>query len=220
MSTEHRIQFQFTGRYHTMGAPSDDIQHLWLVCHGQGHLAQYFIKQFTALDDGKHLIVAPEGLSKYYLKGFNGRVGATWMTKEDRLNDINNYLTYLEAVYQEVRTQVSPDVKVTLFGFSQGAATISRFATQTSVAFDRLVLWAGVFPPDLPPLQSVDRLKDKPLYWVYGTKDPFLSAGIMEEQEKLADQLKVTPEVISFEGEHELYDKVLMQISSKPYRHQ
>lgn len=220
MSTEHRIQFQFTGRYHLQGTPGPDIKHLWLVCHGHGHLAQYFIKKFAPLDDGQHLVVAPEGLSKYYLKGLTGRVGATWMTREDRLNDIDNYLTYLGAVFEEVRAQLGPEVKVTLFGFSQGAATISRFATQTQVPFDRLVLWAGIFPPDLPPLQSVDRLNDKPLYWVYGTKDPFLNASVLEEQQKLADQLKVTPEVISFEGEHELYDKVLLQISSEPYRHQ
>ena len=137
------------------------------------------------------------------------------MTKEDRLNDIDNYLHYLKAVYDEVKAQLNPNVKVTLFGFSQGAATISRYATQTDVVFDRLILWAGIFPPDLPPLQSVERLKDKPVYWVYGTKDPFLSSGIMEEQEKLAEQLKVTPEVISFEGEHELYEKVILQLSSK-----
>ena len=215
MSSEHRIQFQFTGRYYTQGIPGPEIEHVWLVCHGHSHLAQYFIKQFACLDNGKHLIVAPEGLSKYYLKGFTGRVGATWMTKEDRLNDIDNYLHYLKAVYDEVKAQLNPNVKVTLFGFSQGAATISRFATQTDVVFDRLILWAGIFPPDLPPLQSVERLKDKPVYWVYGTKDPFLSSGIMEEQEKLAEQLKVTPEVISFEGEHELYEKVLLQLSSK-----
>ena len=36
--------------------------------------------------------MAPEGLSRFYLEGFSGKVGATWMTREDRLNDIDNYL--------------------------------------------------------------------------------------------------------------------------------
>lgn len=215
MSTENRIQFQFNGRYHLLGTPGEKIEQVWLVCHGHGHLAQYFIKQFECLNDGKHLIIAPEGLSKYYLKGFTGRVGATWMTKEDRLNDIDNYLTYLEAVYREVVPKLNKSVKITFFGFSQGAATISRFATQTQVHFDRLILWAGIFPPDLPPLQSVERLKSKPVYWVYGTKDPFLTKGIMAEQQEIATQIKVTPEVISFEGEHELYEKVLLRLSNQ-----
>lgn len=217
MSAEHRIGFTFQARYRTLGEPGKDIQHLWLVCHGHGHLAEYFIKQFASLNDGIHLIVAPEGLSKYYLKGFTGRVGATWMTKEGRLRDINNYLTYLEAVYNEVRSQLSEDVRVTLFGFSQGAATISRFATQTKIHFDRLVLWAGIFPPDLPPLESTERIKDKPVYWVYGEQDPYLSAGVMEEQSKVAENLKVTPEIISFQGEHEIHKEVLTRISKESY---
>lgn len=213
MSTEHRLSFTFQARYRVTGKPGKNIKHFWLVCHGHGHLAEYFIKQFDCLDDGQNLIVAPEGLSKYYLKGFTGRVGATWMTKEDRLNDINNYLTYLEAVYHEVKPQLADNVKVTLFGFSQGAATISRFATQTNLPFDRLILWAGIFPPDLPPLESIERIREKPVYWIYGEQDPYLSAGVMEEQNRIADSLQVTPEVIRFEGEHELHEGVLMGLS-------
>ncbi len=213
MSTEHRLSFTYQARYHMTGTPGKNIEHLWLVCHGHGHLAEYFIKQFKCLDDERHLIVAPEGLSKYYLKGFTGRVGATWMTREDRLNDIKNYLTYLKAVYDDVRSQLPDNIKVTLFGFSQGAATISRFATQTQVAFDRLILWAGIFPPDLPPLESIERIKDKPVYWIYGRQDPFLSAGVMEEQTRIAESLQVTPRVISFEGEHELQEEILAELS-------
>ena len=215
---ENRIEFTFNARYYTLGPVSSSIKHVWFVCHGHGHLAQYFIKQFEPLNDGQHLIVAPEGLSRYYLKGFTGRVGATWMTKEDRLSDIENYLNYLETVYNEVMRGLSDEVKVTFFGFSQGAATISRFATQRQSRFDRLILWAGIFPPDLPPLESTQRLKDKPTYWVYGTKDPFLSSGIMEEQQNIATRIQITHEVISFEGEHELYEKVLLQLSKSPYQ--
>ncbi len=208
---EHRIEFNFKARYFTIGEPSDAIEHLWIVCHGHGHLAQYFIKRFEALNDGKHLIIAPEGLNRYYLEGFTGRVGATWMTKEDRLTDIENYLQFLSSVLNQVKKQVKNKVKITLFGFSQGAATISRFATQTEVEFERLILWAGIFPPDLPPLQAPERLKGKDIYWVYGEEDPYLSAGVMEEQQGIADQLKVKPEVISFNGAHELNDQVLLK---------
>lgn len=220
MSIEHSIDFTYRARFRTLGEIDKNINQFWLVCHGHGHLAEYFIRQFQCLNNSEHLIVAPEGLSKYYLKGFTGRVGATWMTREDRLNDIDNYLRYLASVYEEIRPQLREDVKVTFFGFSQGAATISRFATQGSCQFDRLVLWAGIFPPDLPDIESAERLSEKNIYWVYGTKDPYLSAGIMEEQGRIADRIKVTPQVISFEGEHELNDKILMDISAMPYHRQ
>lgn len=212
---EHRISFNFNARYETLGEISDSVEHLWFICHGHGHLAKYFIKKFECLNDGKHLIVAPEGLSRYYLDGFFGRVGATWMTKEDRLNDIDNYLVYLEAVYREVREQLNPNVKVTLLGFSQGGATISRFATQTNVEFHRLVLWAGIFPPDLPPIQSQERLKGIPCYVVYGLNDEFLTEDRIKEQDAIAEQLEVKPEVLTFDGKHELNDELLQLIDSK-----
>lgn len=213
---ENRISFQFKGRYETIGEPSNDIEHVWFVCHGHGQLAKYFIKKFESLNDGKHLIVAPEGLFRYYLDGFTGRVGATWMTKEDRASDIQNYLTFLSSVYDQVKSKLKPDVKVTLLGFSQGAATISRFATQTNVAFDRLVLWAGIFPPDLPPLESHRKLSDKECFLVYGLNDPYLTESRIQEQSDIAQQIQVAPKVLTFEGEHEMNDQIIQQINMTP----
>lgn len=214
---EHRINFQFNARYETLGEFHDGVEELWFVCHGHGQLAQYFIKKFEAINDGKTIIVAPEGLFRYYLKGFTGRVGATWMTKEDRTSDIQNYLTYLSAVMDEVKAKLPKNIKTTLFGFSQGAATISRFATQTEVKFDQLVLWAGIFPPDLPPLESQRKLSDKKTYLVYGLQDPYLTKERIQEQESIAEQIKVTPEQITFEGEHELYENVILHIRNNDY---
>ena len=212
---EHRIGFEFNARYETLGEIHDQVEHLWFVCHGHGQLARYFIKKFECLNDDKHVIVAPEGLFRYYLQGFTGRVGATWMTKEDRTSDIENYLNFLPKVFYQVRKQLPEKLTITLLGFSQGAATISRFATQTEVDFDRLVLWAGIFPPDLPPLESHKRLKDKKCYLVYGTEDPYLTEERIKEQESIAAQIQITPESIAFGGQHELYEKVIQQIDSE-----
>lgn len=213
---EQRISFKFNGRYEVIGTPSPNIEQLWFVCHGHGQLAKYFIRKFETLNDGKHLIIAPEGLFRYYLDGFTGRVGATWMTKEDRVSDIQNYLTFLSTVYNQVSTKLNPNVKITLLGFSQGAATISRFATQTNVAFDRLVLWAGIFPPDLPPIESQRKLSDKRCVLVYGKSDQYLTEKRIKEQEEIAHKINVIPEIITFEGEHELNESIIQQISQRP----
>lgn len=213
---EHRISFNFQARYEVLGEPSAAIENVWFVCHGHGQLSKFFIRKFEAINDGKTLIVAPEGLFKYYLEGFTGRVGATWMTKEDRVNDIENYLTYLSAVLCEAKSNLRDDVKVTLFGFSQGAATISRFATQTDVAFDKLVLWAGIFPPDLPPLESQRRLSEKQCFLVYGLEDQYLTEERVEEQAGIAEQIKVNPKVMTFVGGHELNEGLIKQINQQP----
>lgn len=210
---EHHISFDFQARYEVLGEPSPAIENVWFVCHGHGQLAKFFIRKFETINDGKTLIVAPEGLFKYYLEGFSGRVGATWMTKEDRINDIENYLKYLSAVLNQVKSQLREDIKVTLFGFSQGAATISRFATQTNVEFDRLVLWAGIFPPDLPPLESERRLSEKQCFLVYGLEDQYLTEERINEQAAIAEQIKVSPKVMSFAGGHELNEDLIRQIN-------
>ena len=213
---EHRISFDFQARYEVLGEPSSAIENIWFVCHGHGQLSKFFIRKFETINDGKTLIVAPEGLFKYYLEGFTGRVGATWMTKEDRVNDIENYLKYLSAVLDEVISKLKGDIKVTLFGFSQGAATISRFATQTDVSFDRLVLWAGIFPPDLPPLESQRRLSEKECFLVYGLHDQYLTEERIEEQACIAKQINVRPKIMTFSGGHELNEDLIKQITQQP----
>src|ERR1051325_10016453 len=53
---------------------------------------------------GRRRLVAPEGLSRFYLseRATERRVGASWMTREDRLAEIADYLGYLDAVYDDV----------------------------------------------------------------------------------------------------------------------
>ena len=215
---EKRIGFEFNARYELLGTAGPQTDEVWLVCHGHGQLARYFIRKFSSIANEKRLIVAPEGLFRYYLQGYSGRVGATWMTREDRVSDITNYISYLSAVYREVIMPLNKPLNITFLGFSQGAATISRLATMTSLPFDRLVLWAGIFPPDLPPIESSDRLRNKECLLVYGLADEFLSDERMAEQNGIARQLRVTPEVITFDGRHEINEEVVQQIAARPYR--
>src|SRR3546814_5982443 len=102
MIDEHSITVPRTARYYTMGEPQDQPRELWYVCHGYAQLGSRFIRRFAPLDDGTRLIVAPEALSRFYLE-VKGRthaespVGASWMTREDRLSEIDDYVAYLDA---------------------------------------------------------------------------------------------------------------------------
>lgn len=63
----------------------DSAREAWLILHGYGMLAQGILHWFRAAERPGRLLVAPEGLSRFYLEE-NGvrRVGASWMTREDR----------------------------------------------------------------------------------------------------------------------------------------
>jgi len=203
------VLVNFRARYFQSNEPSEHIKNVYFVCHGHGMLAYYFLKKFEGLFDSETIVVAPEGLSRYYLDGFSGRVGATWMTKEERLTDIHNYVTYLDTVYHEVICHC-PNARITLLGFSQGSATASRWLMHGKNHFDRLILWAGIFPPDLPFELSEQRLKNTEVTFVYGKNDPYLSEQKMNEQRDIASKLGVEAQELVFDGAHEIDNATLL----------
>ena len=142
-----KIQIQKTVKVNTYGN-SDTARYCWIALHGYGQLTDYFIEKFHVLDESEHFVIAPEGFHRFYLKGTSGRVGASWMTKEERLDDIADNMAYLNQVYDEFISGRTFD-KIIVLGFSQGASTAARWIQMGNCKPDVFVQWAGVFPPDL-----------------------------------------------------------------------
>jgi predicted esterase len=207
---QQELQFQFNARYYQLGQIKDATE-VWYVLHGYGQLAQYFIQKFKPLSEKGICVIAPEGLSRFYLQGNQGRVGATWMTRENRQMDIDNYINYLDAI---LKIENSPShFPTTLFGFSQGAATVVRWAMNGNVNFDRLILWAGLFPPDMDFEKGAELLKGKKIIEVLGKQDQFITKARVEEMMQLNQKLKINPTIIEFEGKHEIDERVLGEIA-------
>jgi len=208
------LDFNFRSRYFVLGKASPKIKTIWMVCHGYGQLASYFIKRFESLNDGSNLIVAPEGLSRFYLDHAESRIGASWMTREDRLIDIENYLEYLNQVHTQVINPVTQEyqAQISLLGFSQGVATICRYAAQTKARFDRLVLWAGTVPPDLNFPKAQARFQQARVQIVYGDQDQYVHRAYWEIEKKAWAKLQIKPEIKVFSGGHRLDPEVLMAL--------
>ncbi|HXC04512.1 MAG TPA: phospholipase [Bacteroidia bacterium] len=206
----HKLQVQKTARYFVLGTPSVKIKQVWFICHGYGHLGNYFLKQFEPLVDETTLFVSCEGLNRFYLNGFSGRVGATWMTKEDRLDDIDDYVHYLDQVYDQVMAFVPPTVKVTLLGFSQGTATTCRWlALGKPKKTDTLILWAGDLPADVDV--QAPGIAHTRKFIVVGSQDEFIREEEVQGLLKRLDEQGVRYELMRFEGKHELNSAVLKQ---------
>ncbi|HEX6892475.1 MAG TPA: hypothetical protein VF141_17330 [Chryseolinea sp.] len=211
----HDLSFEFKARYYTLGHLGPSTKSIWFVLHGYGQLAAYFIRKFDILKDNNIFVIAPEALSRFYVDPLQStgrasdRVGATWMTKENRLTDIENYLTYLNRLYLNLNL---PSVPVTILGFSQGAATVSRWVSDGEIAFTRLILWSGVFPPDLDLATAKERLMEKEVVVVYGTDDPFLNDSQYQSMETVSAKLSIRPKVITFNGGHEIDAATLQQL--------
>jgi predicted esterase len=194
-----------TAQVEFLGDLSESTQSVWIVLHGYGQTAADFLTHFSELEDSKRCIFAPEGLSKFYLKGVAGTVGASWMTKHNRDHEIQDYLLYLGQLLDHVALY-APNAAVFLLGFSQGAATAARFfRSQHPNPIAGLVLWAAVFPPDLA-LPAPGLMDSNRVYLVYGISDPYLAAHIAEPQPFLK------PHLWPFDGGHEVQPQVLREV--------
>jgi predicted esterase len=203
-----------TARFATLGQPTQALKQVWYVFHGYGQLATDFINEFAYIADGSRYFIAPEGLSRFYCSGSSGKVGASWMTREDRLDEITDYLTYTNAVYASVTKEIrKEDVKNVLLGFSQGVSTVCRWLEQVSVKADRMILWAGTIPPELDLWKIKAHYPQLEVFLVVGTKDRFADPGIIKEEEARLEKSEIHYRKIRFEGNHELHPPTLRKLS-------
>jgi len=203
---EHHFSTSRSARYYTLGSP-EHAADLWFVCHGYGQLASRFLERFRPIEAERRCILAPEGLSRFYLteSPTERRVGASWMTREDRLHEIDDYVRFLDGVYAEV---VPRNARVTALGFSQGTATACRWTALGSSRVDRLIVWGGEVPPDL----DLKRLGVPSLTLVYGTRDEFFTPKIIAATETRLREHKIAYELVPFEGGHEVDELTLRRL--------
>lgn len=197
-----------TARYYTLGTFSETTQEVWIVLHGYAQLASDFLIPFAALNDGSRYIIAPEGLNKFYAKGFGGKPAATWMTSEMREQEIADYVSYLDVLYQTLGLEKGSH-KIILLGFSQGVATATRWLHHTSHKIDELIIYAGEVAAELQnPVAPI--LLSIPITYITGTNDRLITS------EKLADVRQfmrvLNAREIVFDGGHEVKVEVLALI--------
>jgi len=208
----HTISIKRSAHYYSLGTPGPHIKQFWIVCHGYAQLADEFLENFRLLENDQTLVVAPEGLNHFYRKGFDGPVGANWMTRHQRRSEIEDYANYLQDIYDHYLPQLPSDVRIVLLGFSQGTATVCRWMLEKLPRFHDLLLWAGLPPEDLNYAAHRKYLSDKKLYLLYGTHDPFLTPDRMNIVQEIEDKNGIDFGERSFEGGHEILPDTLREL--------
>jgi len=209
MAKHHKFPVTRTGHVYTIGEPGAHIQNVWIVTHGYGQLASRFIHRFKELDDGKTLIIAPEGLSRFYWGGFTGEVVASWMTSGHRLDEIADFSNYMQQVYEAFIPSLNDQVTINLLGFSQGCATQVRWVLREFPHFHNLIMWSGSIPEDIPYHERSGYWTDKKIFFCYGTKDPFLNEKRIKWCYDVIGEKQLEVETMTFEGKHEVDKKAL-----------
>lgn len=217
MNTEEKhYKTQKTARYYLSKPHSEineSIKKLIFVIHGYAQLAKDFIQEFEFLNNNETLIIAPEGLSKFYSKGV---IAASWMTKEDRDNEIDDYLFYLEGIANQILSHLpKKSEEIIVLGFSQGVHTAARFSVCTEMNVSKLILCASDFPQDA----DFDGLREKTqstqpmkIYYMFGDKDRNIRLENFEKSIALLEENEIQFEKIIFDGEHIVHQESVKKI--------
>jgi predicted esterase len=218
MIEQRHLSVRKTARYYLDGALDGAVRDVWIACHGYGQLAAEFLRDLEPLRRAGRVVVAPEALSRFYFEGgFHGpdsKVGATWMTREDRLAEIEDYVAYLDALHGAVFARVDRKaVPLTVLGFSQGTATVSRWVAQGKVRPDRLILWGGLLPPDLDLDAARQALKRIEVVLVVGRRDRFVDAEKLSAQVAALERLGITARTVRHPGGHRIKAEVLAELA-------
>jgi predicted esterase len=168
------------------------------------------------LNDDETLVIAPEGLSRFYVKGYFGNVGASWMTKEDRMSDIMDNIHYLDALLNKLLNELTgiPE-NIIVLGFSQGGATAARWAAITEHKINHLVIHSSEFPKDIAD-DSLNHLNKKAKTWyIYSNTDEFIDTDLFLEQFRYLEGKNFKFEKFFFEGRHEIRQEVILKLKEK-----
>ena len=187
-----------------------DTQSILMVLHGYGQLASDFIHEFKYLKSTSTVVIAPEALSKFYNK--DKKAVANWMTAHERLDEIEDYVFFLNKLYMQVQLTY-PKLPIMVLGFSQGVSTLMRWISQLEKPPQEIFLCSGSIPPELT-ISKVKGLKNITIHYQYGNNDRLLRIEKAKEQIDFLKRLQLTIHPFEFEGKHhlskELHDKLRM----------
>lgn len=201
-----KIAVERSMRFETIST-KEPIKQVIYVLHGYGQLVSFFKRKFNSLQLANTLFVFPEGMHRFYLQGSSGRVGASWMTKEWRENDILENNQALSMLHHHIEKKYTPE-KIIVLGFSQGGATAARWVASKKITCDHFIAWGSIFPPDLS--ETAEPLSALKKTAVFGNKDPFFPTKDLTEIQTTytAQNFKC----VIFDGEHDINATVLATI--------
>ena len=214
--TSKNISIKRTARYFLSGG-NKTPKILLFVLHGYGMPAYHFLREFTELENENTLIVSPEGLSRFYTKGFYGNIGASWMTSEGRENEIQDYVNYLDEVYKEVLStlETKPE-KIVFIGFSQGGATVTRWAVKGKSEADILIIHSSDIPKDIDFNTIKEKSEKMNIHYLYGNEDKSVRKENFESSVNLLKEKNVNFAQHIFKGGHSINIETIKKIISEP----
>ncbi len=226
----HKLTVARTSRYATAGASHNNAERLWIVFHGYGETAAGFIAPFANVTPPDTRIVAPEGLSRFYAQmpradgSHLEQTGATWLTRDDRDDDLRDAMAMLHAVVAREHAAIvhsrGTAPRLCLLGFSQGVAMSMRFAVDlannpsvgSSAPLATHVLWAGGLAHDVANDALRNTWRESTVAAVLGSRDQFANDTTRAAMRDRMAEIGVRLHEHTFDGGHRLHTPLLREL--------
>jgi len=206
MIEKHNITIEKTARYFTKGELNEKTKGVIFLLHGYAQPAIQMVEIFSAFSNDYYLI-APEGLNRFYARGFKGDAVANWMTSAERDDEIKDYTNYLDKLYKTIIAERAQSLKIIGIGFSQGVATLSRWVN-TGADIDQMIMIGGglavEFVPNIP-----DTIFKKDCSFIIGNEDPLVD---MEKMEIIKDRYNSRGRFLTYTGRHQINEECLNMV--------
>ena len=208
-STEKEIVYTISNSYTTLNSLTSKTKNVIFACHGMGYLSRYFLKYFKGLNSDDNYIIIPQAQSKYYIAPKMKHVGASWLTKENTLKEMENIISYFDSVLSNEKIE---NLNFIFLGYSQGVSVAMRYLAKRKIIVSKLILMSGGIPKELTP-KDFKYLKNKAvIYFVYGDKDEYISEDFLNSEKKRFEDLFSNINYIEFDGNHEIKTEIIESI--------
>ena len=210
-----QISISKTGKYSQIGKSSKKINNVWIVLHGYGMLSEYFVKKFECIIDETTLVIAPEATNRFYLANNYTRVGASWMTKLDKEQEISDNILFLDKLFSIIKKEIGHDnFKLNTLGFSQGGPALVRWLMSNKLNTNSLILWGSDIPKDSLVMENKSRWNSMNLKIVIGKNDEYINEEKKQEFVGVVKSYGLKYDLIEYEGSHKIIEEELKKIAN------
>lgn len=151
------IQTPVHGRYLTQVPHGNGPFPLLVGFHGYGEDAEANLAMMQRIPGiQRWLCCAVQALHPFYAR--DGKVGASWMTSQDREWRIRENVQYVNTVISELKRTYPLNEVLVYFGFSQGTGMACRAALLGQYPPSGVILLGGDIPPEYDDLSRMARI--------------------------------------------------------------
>lgn len=206
------LDFRFQAPFYQVGSMTKHTKKVWLIFHGYGQLADDFCNLFSELASDESVLIFPQGLSKFYLKGVSEKIGSNWMTSNNRELDIENYISYLDQLFDlELRPYIA-NIELNIFGFSQGGHTASRWIYKSKIPYHKLVLWGSGLANEINQTIVANSFSNGDNLLVLGDRDRFVTEEELQKSIARYKKIGFNYRSLEYHGGHDIYPEILKKL--------